>query len=169
MNTDAIVPLEEALQLTRPFRSPAQEAGISIVRAADALRRTLAGVIEPQGITLQQFNVLRILRGAGPDGLPTLAVGERMIERMPGITRLLDRLEADGLVSRRRCSEDRRRVYAMITEVGLELLARLDEPVARAEDEIFAGFGDGELRTLIGGLDRVRGRLEPPPAPEAER
>ncbi len=168
MNPKDIVPLGDALQRTRPFRSPAQEAGLSIIRAADALRRRMAGVIEPHGITLQQYNVLRILRGAGPGGLPTLAVGERMIERMPGVTRLLDRLERDGLVRRTRSSEDRRRVYAEITPTGLALLARLDDPVARAEDAIFEPFDEAEIRALVGALDRVRGALEPPAGPTPE-
>lgn len=152
--------LQAALRRTRPFRSPPQEAGISLLRAADAFRRTLAEVVVPHGVTMQQYNVLRILRGAGSAGLPTLAVGERMIERTPGVTRLLDRLESDGLVMRARCEEDRRRVFARITDEGLELLARIDEPLASAEDGVFRDFRDDEVRALARQLERVRFRLD---------
>lgn len=161
--------LQAALRRTRPFRSPAQEAGISLLRAADAFRRTLAEVVVPHGITMQQYNVLRILRGAGAAGLPTLAVGERMIERTPGVTRLLDRLEADGLVIRTRCEEDRRRVFARITDEGLELLARIDAPLASAEEGVFLDFDDDEVRALAGELERVRVRLEAGNDERAER
>lgn len=130
------------------------------MRASDALRRRLTEVVAPHGITMQQYNVLRILRGAGADGLPTLAVGERMIERTPGVTRLLDRLEADGLVARHRCDQDRRRVFARITERGLALLGRIDDPLASAEDSVFEGFEADELRGLIRELERVRAALE---------
>src|SRR5688500_20314491 len=83
------------------FRSREQQATLGLLRTADALKRHYAHVIEPHGITLQQYNVLRILRGAGPDGLPTLTVGERMIEQTPGVTRLVDRLASKKLVDRK--------------------------------------------------------------------
>lgn len=155
-----IVPLQDALKRTRPFRSPAQEAGLSLLRAADAFRRSLTAVVEPHGITMQQYNVLRILRGAGERGLPTLAVGERMIERTPGVTRLLDRLEKDGLVDRTRCAEDRRRVYARITPEGLAILERIDGPLAEAEDRVFQGFDADALHDLVHLLERVRSEVE---------
>lgn len=142
----------------RAFRSSAQEATIAILRTADVLRRRIAGVLEPHGITMQQYNVLRILRGSFPDPLPTLEIGERLIEQTPGVTRLIDRLEEKGLVRRARCTEDRRLVHCWITPAGLELLAELD-PVADATDERLAGsFDPGELRQLIGLLERVRRR-----------
>jgi DNA-binding MarR family transcriptional regulator len=154
------VPLKDALKRTQPFRSPAQEAGLALIRAADAFRRALAEVVGQESITLQQYNVLRILRGAGARGLPTLSVGERMIERTPGITRLLDRLEADGLVCRHRCAEDRRRVWARITSKGLEILARLDEPVARAEDRLFEGVPSADLTAAVRSMERVWSRVD---------
>ena len=89
------------------FRSREQQALVGLLRTAEAVKRTLAQVIEPHGITPQQYNVLRILRGAGPDGLPTLTIGERMIEQTPGVTRLIDRLERKGLVTRTPCPRDR--------------------------------------------------------------
>src|SRR6476659_6067152 len=113
------------------FRSREQQACVGLLRTAEAVKRSLAHVIEPHGITPQQYNVLRILRGAGPDGLPTLTIGERMIEQTPGVTRLIDRLERKRLVARSPCATDRRRVFCVITEKGLELLRELDEPVNR--------------------------------------
>jgi DNA-binding MarR family transcriptional regulator len=162
------VPLGDALRRTRPFRSPAQEAGLAVIRAADALRRALAEVVGRESITLQQYNVLRILRGAGAQGLPTLAVGERMIERTPGVTRLLDRLETDGLVCRQRCEEDRRRVWARISPRGLAVLDRLDEPVARVEDLLFEGVPSEELSAAVRSLERVWSRIDGPLPNEAE-
>ena len=122
--------------------SPAhtKAAVLGILRAADVLRRRGAALLDPYGITPQQFNVLRILRGARPDGLCTLTIAERMIEQAPGITRLIDRLEAKQLVVRVRSSEDRRQVWCRITFAGLRLLARLDEPVAALDRQAVAGL-----------------------------
>src|SRR5947207_13462800 len=114
------------------FRSREQEATLGLLRTADAMKRSLAQVIEPHGITPQQYNVLRILRGAGAEGLATLEIAERMIEQTPGITRLLDRLQRKKFVTRRRSSTDRRCVYCRITVDGLTLLGRLDLPVQDA-------------------------------------
>jgi DNA-binding MarR family transcriptional regulator len=148
--------LQREIGQTRPFRTPAQEATVSILRTADVVRRRLVEVVEPHGVTLQQYNVLRILRGAHPDPLPTLEIGERLIERMPGITRLLDRLEEKGLVRRERCSDDRRLVHCWITPAGLELLAAMDEGMDRADDEAVAELDAGEMTALTALLDRVR-------------
>jgi len=148
--------LHRELKQKRPFLSPAHEALLATLRTADLLRRVLEDVIAPQGITGQQFNVLRILRGAAPDPLPTLEIGERMIEQTPGITRLLDRLEAKGLVSRARCTTDRRQVHCQITKAGLDVLASLDEPVREAGEAAMHPIGRTGQRQLIGLLERVR-------------
>jgi MarR family transcriptional regulator, organic hydroperoxide resistance regulator len=148
--------LQRELRQTRAFRSRAQEATVGILRTADVARRRMTGVIEPFGVTMQQYNVLRILRGAHPDPLPTLEIGERLIERVPGITRLLDRLEEKALVRRERCSQDRRLVHCWITAEGRELLGRMDAPVDRADDELVQALDPGEIETLIDLLDRVR-------------
>ena len=103
------------------------------MRTGGLVRRVIASVVEPHGITQQQYNVLRILRGAGEKGLPTLEIADRMIEETPGITRLIDRLELKRLVTRERSATDRRQVFCRITPDGLTLLARLDEPIAEAE------------------------------------
>ena len=148
--------LRRELKQNRPFRSPAQEGLIAIVRTSDQLRRVLERVIDVQGITGQQFNVLRILRGAAPDPLPVLEIGERMIEEAPGITRLLDRLEAKGLVSRARCLRDRRQVHCRITGEGLDLLKLLDGPVSAAEEAVMKPIGRAGQQQLIDLLDRLR-------------
>jgi DNA-binding MarR family transcriptional regulator len=140
----------------RPFASPEQEAVVGLLRTADVLRRRLAGVVEPHGVTLQQFNVLRILRGAGAAGLPTLDIALRMVERAPGITRLLDRLEAKRLVKRKRCPRDRRQVLCWITRDGLGLLARLDRPMEKGNDAALGGLPGRELNRLVRLLDAVR-------------
>ncbi len=84
----------------KPFPSKGQEAAVTLMRTADVVRRAVGSAIEPHGITVQQYNVLRILRGAGPDGLPTLEIVQRMIEQTPGITRLINRLQGKNLVAR---------------------------------------------------------------------
>lgn len=133
---------------------------MAIMRTADVLRRHIAGVIEPYGVTMQQYNVLRILRGAYPDSLPTLEIGERLIERMPGITRLLDRLEEKGLVRRERDAQDRRLVNCWITRDGLDLLAPLDGPVLDADEELMRHLSARDLSTLMRLLDRIRSFTE---------
>ena len=138
------------------YRSREQQATLGLLRTADAVKRSLAQVIEPHGITPQQYNVLRILRGAGPDGLPTLTIGERMIEQTPGVTRLVDRLERKGLVGRTPCAKDRRRVFCGITAKGLELLKELDEPVNHWDTQTVSVLPPSELDALINLLDRVR-------------
>jgi len=144
------------LKQRRPFKTRAQEAVVAIRRTADVVLRESARVMEPYGVTDQQYNVLRILRGSHPGSLPTLEIGERMIERQPGVTRLLDRLEAKGLVRRQRCTDDRRVVHCWISDAGLELLARMDEPVDRGEDRLMRHLTEEEQRQLVSLLDRVR-------------
>jgi MarR family transcriptional regulator, organic hydroperoxide resistance regulator len=148
--------LEQEIKQRRPFREPAEEATVAILRTADAVRQALATVIQRQGITDQQYNVLRILKGALPDPLPTLEIGQRMIERQPGVTRLLDRLEAKGLVERARCSHDRRVVHCRITEQGLAVLEALDEPVIEADRRLMRELSEADQRRLITLLDQVR-------------
>ncbi len=153
--------LQREIKQSRPFRSVAQEAAIGLLRTTDVARRRIAAMLEPEAITPQQYNVLRILRGAGPDGIPTLEIASRMIELAPGITRLLDRLEAKKLVHRERCPEDRRQVTCRITAGGLALLARLDPIVEAADETILGALTQAQQRQLIRLLDRVRENLEP--------
>ena len=148
--------LQREIQQTKPFASVAEEAALGLLRTSDVLHRVLAEVVQPSGITLQQYNVLRILRGAGPEGLPTLEIGARMIEEAPGITRLLDRLERKTLVERHRCPKDARRVLCRITSAGSKLLRDLDRPMRRASDAFFSPLRGDQARRLIRLLDAVR-------------
>lgn len=151
--------IHEEIKQSKPFRTRSQEAYLAVLRTADECRHHISKVLEPAGITLQQYNVLRILRGAGEEGLPTLAVADRMIERTPGVTRLIDRMEKKGWVTRARCSEDRRRVWCRITESGLSLLDSLDQPVNALDDTFNEVLEDEELAALAGYLDRLRAHL----------
>ena len=148
--------LQHELRQRRPFQSVAHEAVVGLMRTADLIRRQAAALIEPHGITLQQFNVLRILRGAGDEGLPTLEVAERMIEQTPGVTRLLDRLEAKELVRRQRCPKDRRQHLCWITTKGLTLLSKLDALTSRAPEESLKGLRPKERVAIIRLLDAIR-------------
>ena len=148
--------IREEIFQTRPFASAADEAVVTLVATADRVRSGLSQVVEGHGVTLQQYNVLRILRGAGTDGLPTLDIAVRMIERSPGITRLLDRLEARRLVRRVRCPEDRRQVLCYATASALRLLAELDVPVADAGRRFLAPLDRPRTVQIIGLLDEIR-------------
>src|SRR5216684_3232764 len=152
--------VQHAIRQRRPFESVAHEAIVALMRTTDLVRRQIAALVEPYGITLQQFNVLRILRGAGDDGLPTLEVAERMIEQTPGVTRLLDRLEAKELVRRQRCPNDRRQHLCWISTKGLALLEKLDAVTARAHDETLKGLRQRDRVTLIRLLDAIRAAHE---------
>lgn len=148
--------LAKEIRQRRPFRSLGQEAVLGLMRTTDLVRRGIARVLEPYDVTPQQYNVLRILRGAGEEGLPTLEIGDRMVEQAPGITRLLDRLEAKGLVTRKRCPEDRRQVLCWLTPAGRDLVERLDGPVDQADATALDMLSDEEKRELIRLLDQVR-------------
>jgi len=151
--------LREEIRQKKPFDSPAQEAILALARTADVLQRRFAELVEPHGISLQQYNVLRILRGAGREGTPTLEIADRMIQRTPGITRLLDKLEAKQLVGRKRCPEDRRQVLCWITSQGLGLLADLDTPLVNSGTQSMSSLSASETKTLIALLDRIRAGL----------
>jgi DNA-binding MarR family transcriptional regulator len=148
--------LQLEIKQTRPFSSSSQEAAIALMRTADMVRRAVATLVEPHGITPQQYNVLRILRGAGDRGLPTLEIAQRMIEQTPGITRLIDRLETKRLVIRERCATDRRQVFCRITTGGLAMLDGLDTPLQARERDTLAALTEDELAQLIALLDRAR-------------
>ncbi|MBL8843217.1 MAG: MarR family transcriptional regulator [Planctomycetes bacterium] len=148
---------QEAIQQTRPFRSAGQEAVVALFLASEALKNRVAKVLAARDdITLQQYNVLRILRGAGAEGLPTLDIVERMIEQTPGITRLIDRLEGKCFVERYRLERDRRQVWCRLTAEGAALLADLDAPMDALDSTALDCLSARELATLIGLLARIR-------------
>ena len=148
--------LQHELRQRRPFSSPAHEAIVGLMRTADLIRRHAAALVEPYGITLQQYNVLRILRGAGDAGVPTLEVADRMIEQTPGVTRLLDRLEAKELVRRQRCPRDRRQHLCWIAPKGLALLEKIDALSTRAAEESLKGLRPKDRVAFIRLLDAIR-------------
>lgn len=133
-----------------------QEAFVSLARTEAVLHDGLDRVLGPRGLSLTQYNVLRILRGAGPEGLCRNEIAQRLITRMPDVTRLLDRMEAAGLVSRVRGTEDRRLVNTTLTKVGRDLVGDLDAEVARVHQAQLGHLTDAELRSLIDLLDRAR-------------
>jgi len=146
----------DEIKQTRPFASKAQEATVALLRTTDLVRRRLAKVVEAEHITLQQYNVLRILRGARGTPLSALEISERLIEEAPGVSRLLDRLVAKNLVRRDRSAQDRRLLECSITPEGLAVLERLDDPVNRADIEVLAGLSAKEIATLNDLLSRIR-------------
>lgn len=125
-----------------------REVASALLRTSQRLQRRTSQAIEPFDLTTQQYNVLRILRGAKGEPVTPTEIVERMVEDTPGATRLLDRLEAKGLVTRDRCREDRRLVYCYPTEAALELLARLDTPVEAADEEVLAPLSSKEVERL---------------------
>jgi DNA-binding MarR family transcriptional regulator len=161
--------IRDEIRQTRPFASAADEAVVTLLGTADRVRTALSAVVEAHGITLQQYNVLRILRGAGEEGLPTLDIASRMIEHSPGITRLLERLERRRLVRRVRCPEDRRQVLCHATEAARRLLAGLDGPMADASRGFLAGLDAAQTEALVRSLDAVRATAsvlaDPAPGP----
>ncbi len=140
----------------RPFHSANADVTMSILRTAALIEHYFAQVVGRAGITTQQYNVLRILRGAGDEGLPTLVIRDRMIHEAPGITRLLDKLEKGGLARRERCSPDRRQVFCYITPRGRALVDELDEAMTAADEIAVGSLSDAEQRQLIALLEGVR-------------
>src|SRR3954468_22392946 len=141
--------LREELRQNKPFASLEEEALLSIVRTSAVLMDDFERMLRPFGITATQYNVLRILRGSEPQGLSRNELRDRMLTRMPDVTRLLDRMEEAGLVARVRGEEDRRLVTTRITKGALQLLATLDPVVLADQEERFGGASEKDLRLLI--------------------
>jgi DNA-binding MarR family transcriptional regulator len=149
--------LQAELKQKLPFTSREQETYLSLLRTADALQTQVESRLKEFGLTGTQYNALRILRGAGPEGLPCREIGERMITRDPDITRLLNRLEDRGFVERRRAKNDRRVIYGKITAAGLKLLREMDGPIDKHGREMLRHVGQEKLKQLIELLGQVRG------------
>lgn len=132
------------------------EVFLSLLRTADALARGAEALLKPHSLSPTQYNVLRILRGSGEQGLACREVSDRLITRDPDITRLLDRLEARGLIARAREAQDRRVVKTRITGDGLRLLAELDQPVRDTHRGQFCHLSEKQLRQLLNLLNRAR-------------
>lgn len=154
--------LQQELGKRRPFDLPEQEAYLNLQRTHSVLSAPFERLFEQHGLSSSGFNILRILRGAREAGLehgrPCHAIGDEMVARVPDVTRLVDRLEKAGLVSRCRCTKDRRVVYVAITRAGLDLLARLDGPTLDLHRAQLGHLTAEELRELSRLLERCRSR-----------
>lgn len=153
--------LQSELRQSRPFRNPAQESLLAMMRTGALLRGRLAAGLHGSDISPEQYNVLRILRGSEPQGLPTLDIAARLIDPTPAITRLIDKLETKKFLRRERSDEDRRQVWCRISPAGLSLLASLDEPVNRAEDAAMSNLSSAEQQRLIILLAKLRATPKP--------
>jgi DNA-binding MarR family transcriptional regulator len=141
--------------------SAAENAFLTVVRAAGGLLRGVEVLLNRYGLTAAQYNVLRILRGAGEHGACGREIASRLITAEPDITRLLDRMEKRGLISRRRDAKDRRFVTTRIAPSGLETLAALDAPVAELHRRQFGRLSAAELKRLIVAVEKLRGQASP--------
>ncbi len=150
--------LQRELKKREPFESAEQEAILNLLRTNDRFQLSLARLFREHGLTSSQYNVLRILRGEGRP-LPILEIADRLITVVPGITGLIDRLEALGMVTRERSTDDRRVVFVNITDKAITLLAELDEPLEMLHKRLIGHLAPEELRTLIRLLEKARAPL----------
>ncbi|MBE7492598.1 MAG: MarR family transcriptional regulator [Planctomycetes bacterium] len=148
--------LARDIRLSRPFANDGVQALLLLARTLTELLEPAQRLIRARGITPGQHNVLRILRGAGPAGLPAGEIASRMIARDPDITRLIDKLCKAGLVERRRADKDRRVVICVATRAGLALCRALEEPLNRLHEQQFARLGSRDTRRLIALLEKLR-------------
>jgi len=160
--------LKVEIEQQRPFASAEEEAFLNLLRSSDCLQREFHRQTRGFGVTSTQYNVLRILRGAGEQGLTCAAIGRRMIAAEPDITRLLSRLKKQGLVRQRRDAKDRRVVWTGITEAGLELLRAMDPTIERIPGQMLGHMDPADLAELNRLLVVARSRLSAEPAPECE-
>jgi DNA-binding MarR family transcriptional regulator len=148
--------LRDEIRQRKPFTSLEQEAFLNLLRTVAELSDSFERVLRPHGVSGTQYNVLRILRGSGPEGLCRNEIRDRLLTRMPDVTRLLDRMEEAGLVSRTRSAEDRRQVGTHLTDRGRELVDRLDEVVAEEHRSRLGHLSENQLHTLVELLTQAR-------------
>lgn len=152
--------IKTELKQVRPFPSLAEEAFVALMRTADQLQWKGAELLKQFDISPTQYNALRILRGAGPTGLPCSEIGGRMVNRDSDITRLLDRLEKRKLTERCRDSKDRRVITARITAAGLDLLKTMDKPLDQFHSSLLGTLGEKRLREMLRMLEEARATAE---------
>jgi MarR family transcriptional regulator, organic hydroperoxide resistance regulator len=152
--------IQAEIKQTKPLNSLEEETSVALLRTADQLAWRGAEMFKQHGLSPTQYNALRILRGAGTKGLACSEIGERMINRDPDITRLIDRLERRGLVARSREQKDRRVITTRITDAGLDILKKLDRPVEEFHRQLLGPMGERRLRSLLRLLETVRRRAE---------
>lgn len=145
--------LPRAARVSLPLQD---QAFIALQKAADVLAQQAEQLLKANGLTGAQYNVLRILRGAEPAGLACSDIGERMISHDPDMTRLLDRMEKNGLITRQRQTDDRRVVKTRITSKGLDSLRRLDQPIHHLHKRQFSRISVTRLKDLMALLEEMR-------------
>lgn len=152
--------LQAEIKQTKPFASLEEETFLALQLTADRLSRRSAEFLKQHGLSPAQYNTLRILRGAGTAGLPCSEVGQRMVNRDPDITRMLDRLERRGLVQRSREGKDRRVITTRITAAGLQLVNSLDAPIKELNRKLLGELGESRLKSLLRLLEQVRAAVD---------
>lgn len=154
------------IHMSRPFANRQVEAYLSLIRTTDVLNREIAVILKRWDLTQAQYNVLRIVRGAGADGIPSSKIGERLVALDPDVTRLIDKLLKRSLLERLRSDQDRRLVLVVVTEAGRALLndSELEAALQAAHHRHFAGFNDTDLDSLIHMLERLRTTTQVPVA-----
>jgi DNA-binding MarR family transcriptional regulator len=148
--------LKQEIKQKKPFASPAEEAYLNILRTHGILQGHLSLLLKQYGLTQPQYNILRILRGAGSNGLPCLEIANRMVTREPDITRLLDRIEKSGWIRRSRSTTDRRVVIITITTSGLAALRKLDRPIRRLHRQMLGHLTRDDLKEISRLMAKVR-------------
>jgi len=151
--------LQEEIKQTRPFATIEEEALLNVRRTSDRLQYYIQQMVKPYGITPTQYNVLRILRGAGNGGLRCSDIGERLVSSDPDITRLLGRLQKQKLIRRKRDPKDRRVIYASITTQGRNLLEEMDPIVNQSGKDVLGHMGREKLETLVSLLEEARQKI----------
>lgn len=154
------------LRQTRPFAHPDREMAVTLMRTSDVLHHAVECALRPFGVSPEQYNVMRILQGSGPEGLPTLEIADRMIARAPNVTRLIDKMIEKGLAHRERCGIDRRVVRIYPTPEASKHLLEMNAAVDALLDSRLGGINAGDLKRLTAALDDVRARLAVPTARE---
>jgi DNA-binding MarR family transcriptional regulator len=152
--------LQAELKQTRPFARIGEEAVLNVMRTAEVIERALSDFLKGFDLSPVQYNVLRILRGAEPAGVTCSQIGERLLTHDPDITRLLDRMESRGWIVRERSKEDRRAVITRISEAGMQLVNRIDQPIEAMSQSKMGRFGHDDLAALIATLERMREAFE---------
>jgi DNA-binding MarR family transcriptional regulator len=148
--------LKASIKQTKPFKSLKEELLLTLVRTAADVEHQMAQDFRPFGITTTQYNVLRILRGAGNDGLCRHEIGDRLVRQVPDVTRLLDRMEEAGLIVRERGDADRRYVTTRLTPQGLTLVNKLDAEIAGMQDRHVGHLNEKQVKSLLGLLEELR-------------
>jgi DNA-binding MarR family transcriptional regulator len=155
------------IRQARSFRQPDREMAVTLLRTSDVLHHAIECALRPWGVSPEQYNVMRILQGAGPEGLPTLEIAERMIARAPNVTRLIDKMVEKGLARRERCHLDRRVVRIWPAANSAKVLSEMNAAVDALLHTRLGGVPARDLKRLTEQLDAVRSRLAVPTARES--